>query len=175
MQIWLYFSFLKKTATVFRLIIFWHCISYSMLVRISWGKTFTWRTPSVRMRVTLAALDWTAQPTCLSGLFPASSSVLSSSKSLSIFSWLLPIMATLCLLLAVIAASFCSGKIKIYRLCHLENWPFRLFGAALRCIYSECGCPPTDAEIFMWFESCQFLHLSSADSKETAGSSQTLW
>lgn len=151
-------------------------MSYSLLVRISWGKTCLPDVrPSVRMRVTLAVLDWTTQPTCLSGLFPASSSVLSSSKSLSIFSWLLPIMATLCLLLAVIAASFCSGKIKIYHLSHLENRPLRVFGATLGCIDSECGCPPTDAEIFMWFESCHFVHLSSADSKETAGSSQTLW
>lgn len=88
------------------------------------------------MRITLAALDWTTQPTCISGLFPPSSSVLSSAKSLSILSWLLPTMAALCLLLAVFAASACSGKLKIYLSSHLEYLPLRLFGPILGSIDS---------------------------------------
>lgn len=98
--------------------------------------------------------------TCVSGLFLASSWLLSVQKSLSILSWIRPTMSALCLLLTVFAASVYSGKIKIYCLSNLDWWSLRIWGSIVGCLdSSECGCSPSDAEIFMLFESDHFLHL----------------
>lgn len=109
--------------------------------------------------------------TCVSGLFLASSWLLSVQKSLSILSWIRPTMSALCLLLTVFAASVYSGKIKIYCLSNLDCWSLRFLGVycgMLRLIW-----------VRVFSEWCWNIHViwvwsfSPFDSKDTAASFQT--
>lgn len=104
--------------------------------------------PPVRMRVALVfSAGFRRPPPAVLHSSCCPPAVLLQSSSLP----LLPTMAASALLLAAVAASLCSGKVKISWPSHPEYRSFKPFGPIMGCIDSQCGCSPTDAEIFMCF------------------------